>query len=374
MKQIYVDWKDFLIANKWAQPRTLTAIFPDFKSHDLTNWLKIDSVRKVLDRESWKLGEGLSPDNTKRTLYAMWEYYLIEENEFELDDPEIIFKLISHRLNPDSTIANSIFSTRYLKKLSPPIENWLSRGFTVFSYAITHIYPGQKWCDRNFLIPAMFQQSRVDMSLEDTLNLMELIWLRHIRKLSAEATLEQITNAKEAFYARHSEASFITSADWRRYGVTSQMVANSHNRFSKLLAERFANDLGIENENILDKSWNSSKFKRENLSVQFQKCRYSGTTPADLHHLLDRAKWPELTYHPENVVPIAPDIHALITRRKWPDEIAKAYEQAQRAWLKAPDGQKVNVFDGVMQAIFNYARGGHSYFRTLESPRTPLGN
>lgn len=351
------DWKDFVIKYKWAQLRLLRSLFPDFNDYDMSNWLKYDSVRSILKRSEWKLGEKQTKENILKILKSMWQYYLHDECNFDINHPDIVESLIFHTLNRKSPVHSSLVSTRYLSRINPKIDRWLSKGYTIYAYGIMHIYPGWDWCQSRFLRPEMFLQSGQDLELEEVLALMENIWLRHIKKIPITATIDDINFAKEIFCARYLETGFITSRDWMRYGVSLKMAKNSHVRLSSLLANKFGIDLGINLGTNNDKSWNSQKFRLQNPGLPLDKCRYTGSLPADLHHLLDRANFPEYTYHAENVVPLDPGVHACITRRKWTPHLEKEYQIAMRAWRDAPDGRKMEVFDSVMERIVRHVRG-----------------
>ena len=58
-----------------------------------------------------------------------------------------------------------------------------------------------------------------------------------------------------------------------------------------------------------------------------------------------------MTYAIENVVPLCVQVHAFISRNRWPPEVKQEYEQAKATWEKAPKGNKLEVFDAVMDKI-----------------------
>jgi hypothetical protein len=68
----------------------------------------------------------------------------------------------------------------------------------------------------------------------------------------------------------------------------------------------------------------------------------------DLHHLLLRSEYPELSHDVENVVPVCVQVHAAITRDTLGDGFRQAYSRAQKAWLKASPGGRTVRFDEVM--------------------------
>ena len=68
----------------------------------------------------------------------------------------------------------------------------------------------------------------------------------------------------------------------------------------------------------------------------------------DLHHLLLRSEYPELSHDVENVVPVCVQVHAAITRDTLGDGFRQAYSRAQKAWLKASSGGRTVRFDEVM--------------------------
>jgi hypothetical protein len=67
--------------------------------------------------------------------------------------------------------------------------------------------------------------------------------------------------------------------------------------------------------------------------------------------LLERSQFPEFIYHSENVVPISVQMHAYITRGNWTQEIKEKYLLAQKKWINASEGEKINSFKEVMKLI-----------------------
>ena len=47
-----MSWKDVLIENPWMPVRYLKYKYPDFHAYDLTNWLKKNNVKLVIDRDN----------------------------------------------------------------------------------------------------------------------------------------------------------------------------------------------------------------------------------------------------------------------------------------------------------------------------------
>ncbi|MDC0857490.1 hypothetical protein OAP83_02110 [Rickettsiales bacterium] len=132
------------------------------------------------------------------------------------------------------------------------------------------------------------------------------------------------------------------STNYQKHGIK---------RLEKLLAGKFALDLGIINKETV--TWNAYRFRKQNPMLQLNKCRYTNTSPVDLHHLLNRSEYPEYTYHSENIVAINPHLHAYITRRSWSEQLENIYNKAQQEWLLQPNGKKTKVFDNVFKQIIN---------------------
>jgi hypothetical protein len=350
-----MSWKDFLIEHQWSPPRLLKEIDPEFNDYDLTNWLKKSSVKMILNRDDWKLSANNSDaEKARRVLTAVWRYRVVHEFKIDLEKDDAVQKLISQTMSRTSPLS-SFQDSRYLGQLGGVFDKWISKGYTRFSFVCFHLYPGMSWCQSHGILPYMFYQTRTsELSDDEILAMMEIIWLRHIRNLSDKSSQEDIDVQKKVFIARQGDNDLFSRKMWQMYGVSS-LIANRENgirKWEQKLARKFSFDVGLFLQEETDsKNWNASRFRKENPDIQTTRCLYTNTIPADLHHLLSRRDYPELTYHPENVVPISPALHALITRKKWSETTERDYRLAQQDWLNADDGQRINCFDKVMSTI-----------------------
>ena len=347
------NWKDLLIEYPFLPTRYLKHKFPDFQSHDLTNWKKKSSVVAILNLDEWKLSKtGMSREKARRILSSLWKYYFCNELNYDFrNDPEIVVKLLHTKTDRDHPLNSMLTNSSYFKQTGYSYENWRSKGFTNISFVAFHLFPGKEWCEKNFINPSLFLQTQFkEVTIKEKLSLMELIWLRHIKKISSDNENNKIETAKKIFYARHMDNDFFNRRkEWSKFGLSSNLHKGGYRRLEKHLADKFANDLGITS--VFNETWSASRFRRENHNIDFSKCKYTNTSPIDLHHLLERSQYPEFIYHSENVVPINAQMHTYITRGKWTKEIKERYLLAQKSWINASEGEKINCFEEVMRLI-----------------------
>lgn len=113
----------------------------------------------------------------------------------------------------------------------------------------------------------------------------------------------------------------------------------------------------MEEDSSLTERWNTKAYRDQHPERKLGRCLYTNTVPVDLHHLLPRKDYPELTYHKENIVPLNPQVHSLISRKKWSRQAEEMYAKATKEWLKAPEGEKIQTFDTVMNLLVKETYG-----------------
>lgn len=310
--------------------------------------------------EEWKIAKnGMSKEKAQRILCAVWKFRITEEFKINLSDPNSASVLIAQNLPKDRKLS-SYKDADYLRQTGFNYDAWIAKGFTAFSFICHHIFPGKEWCEANAILPPMFSQTRVEnISDEEMIAMLEIIWLRHICRLPVTSSQDKIDHQKRIFIARHEDKEFTRKEEWKKYGISSSMIKGRGKikEVEKKLAEKFGFDLGLIEENLPElQRWNASRFRKENPTLQTTICKYTRTIPTDLHHLLPRSKFPHLTYHPENVIPIGVQFHAFITRKLLNSSLKTKYENAQEAWQHAPDGKKSECFDEVIKAIVDATR------------------
>lgn len=356
------DWKTFKLKNKWAPTRLIAKIYPEFKKYDLDNWLKTNQrARTILNLKYWRPTLEMDTERARVVLTEIFKYYIEHEAQIEIKDDNACKNLIRHSLDRKNEL-HSYFSSKYLAQTKYGYEDWKKKGYTNFAFVCFHFYPGQEWCIKKGLMPEMFSQTENKfIDNETVLVMMELIWLKHIIKLPDDANESIINQTKEEFYVRCEERDFIRSKEhWHQWGVSTLLYNRKTSEFrewEKLLASKFAVDIGLEEENENNINWNTRRYIEENPERKFDRCLYTDTYPCDLHHLLPRSRYSELIYHPENVVPLCPTIHSLITRKKWSKNAESEYLQAMVDWQKAEDGQRIDTFNKVMNLLKQEAYG-----------------
>jgi len=346
------DWKAFLIENKWAPRRLIKEKFPSFNNYDLDNWMKKDRVKQVLNREYWSPSLDMSKDQAIDVLGAIFRYSIDCEQNFSLDDPEAAASLL--QLKASSGVMQTYLYSNYLDQLPYDYKAWRQKGYTAIAFMCFHVYPGKSYCEKAGILPCMFlQTSSAERENQELLAMLETIYLRHLKKLSNESTQQSIDSAKEEFYCRCEDKGFINKKELYKYGWTLAATKRygSTNKWLQVLADKFAVDLGYQSDEIQSIQWNTKRYRNENPERELTRCFLTNSIPTGLHHLLPRKDYPELTYHPENVVAISPAIHAFITRKSWSKETETVYMKAITDWIKANEGEKITCFNNAFSLI-----------------------
>ena len=338
------DWRDFLIRNPWAPPRVLVAKY-DIKKYDIDNWLRGNpNARIILDRGRWRLTRGMSEPGIREIMEEAWKYYIEEELGIDVATPAAVLRLI--RIQTPTEPFGFLVDGNYLRRLTG-YKTWLANGYTRVAFAVCNIWPGRKYADDRNLLPALFLQTkRTAVDRQDAIVLIRHIYLCFL--CDSIGTSEDTDYAKRRFWARYKEQGFLSGDRLREYGM-STLHLRGHGGVPRLLeavAGEFADELGLVGSKA--SRWNGQAFRKRNPSVNWDQCGYCGRRPVDLHHLLPRSEYPELSYDVENVVPACVQVHAAITRNTLGNEFQQAYSSAQRAWLKARPGSRTVRFDDVM--------------------------
>ena len=142
--------------------------------------------------------------------------------------------------------------------------------------------------------------SRQAVGRQDAVGLVKHIYLCFL----GPSVSDDVDELKRRLVLRHRENGFITAAVLRQYGM-SALHLNRHGvpELVRAVAREFADELGLETKPATQ--WNAEAFRRDNEDTDWTLCRYCGRKPVDLHHLLLRSEYPELTYDPDNVVPLS---------------------------------------------------------------------
>lgn len=345
------DWKAFLIRNKWAPFRLIKEKYPGLERYDLDNWLKKDRVKKVLNRDYWTPSLEMHPKQASDVLGAMFKYSIEEEQQILLSKQDAAKKLLQMKA---SEFMRNYLTKRHLELLPGNYKQWSNKGYTAISFMCLHVFPGKKYCEEKGLLPGMFFQSSItEIDNSELLAMLEVIYLRHLKQLPNESDQASIDEAKEEFYCRCDDKGFITNEDLRTYGWTlaATKKRGGISQWLQALADKFAVDIGLNSDDAQENRWNTWRYRQENPGRELTRCFLTNSIPTDLHHLLPRKDYPELTYHPENVVAISPAIHAFITRRSWSKETEDLYIKAINDWIKAKEGEKIECFSSAFSSI-----------------------
>lgn len=334
------DWRDFWIQHPWAPRRVLIAKY-GIKTHDIDNWLSAHpGARQILDRSRWKLTCDQSAQNIRKILKKAWKYYIEEERGIDVATCTAVQELIRIK-TPDRPFQFLVDSLNRL----PEYRTWIDDGYTRVSFAICNIWPGKAFANERNLLPALFLQTKqTAVGRQDAIGLVKHIYLCFLYPSGRSIEEEE---AKRRFVARHQEHAFITGAELREHGMSSQHL-NKHGvpNLLRAVAKEFEADLGLPGGTA--SHWNGQAFKQRHPDIDWDQCHYCGRRPVDLHHLLQRSEYPEYVNDPKNVVPVCVQVHAAITRNTLGDEFRSAYFTAQEAWLKARPDDRTAQFNEVM--------------------------
>lgn len=328
----------------------------NLKQYDIDNFRRKPKIRNLL--EPWRISLNQSPSRLFTIFKEAWHYYLTEISQINFDAdkkdwaPRLIsLKKISHKSSGFSFLTNS----KYLEIICPDTLNeYRSHGFTNIALGVFQFWPGRSFLTDNGILPFMFYQTH--KSVLDRISVEDMIEHVYLNFLITGEN-QELEFAKEIFYARYDERSFITSKKLTQYGVPDNFY-NDRGGLRLVLsriAEKFAVELGHIDEKHL--SWSATEFRNKYPNIHFDRCKYCGLSPVDLHHLLPRSDFPTLIYHSENVIPLCLQIHGLITRNNWNHEQRTMYEAAIAKWKTAPEGKKVRVFDGIMKDLHKFIYG-----------------
>lgn len=349
------DWKSFLLKNKWATPQLIRKNYPDFEPrYDIANWVKSERIKKTLNRDYWMPSLKMEKRQADEVLSAIFRYHFEEEEGIDFSQTEATQRLIRFAWDRGNDI-RSYSQGKYLNLTSGDWANWTKKGHTATAYIAFHLFPGRTWCLQQGIMPEMFLQNKSKTIDNKTiLVMMETIWIRHVNGITDQSSEEQINQVKEEFYARCEEREFIrTKEHWIPWGISPALLNRrpGYREWEKLLAEKFAVDLGMKEDLTFTERWNTRAYRDQHPERKLNRCLYTDTVPVDLHHLLARKDYPDLTYHKENVVPLNPQVHSLISRKEWSSQAEKMYAHATKEWLKAPAGEKIQTFDNVMKRL-----------------------
>ena len=341
-----VDWKNFLLEHPWYPTRFLIKHF-GIKAFDLDNWKRSHpEVREIIKNPEENFQFAKTSDQTVRALGKAWRFLFEEVLEIDFEKASSIEEVIKLQ-NVSRPPWGFICDADVFEKIEG-YERWLAEGYTQIAFVVYHIYPGRNWTNRVGVLPWMFAQTGKKFSYDDLINCLEHIYIRFLCELPCHAPEAKLKRAKQDFYARAMEASFITTAKLARFGLTGHLAKEfGIKSLVRALKDKFGAELG--KIDLARNAWNAARFRKENPSVSTKKCIYCGSKPVDLHHLLPRKAYPHLTYDSENVVPLCGSVHNAITRRAISESLQKKFGEAEALWRAAKKGQKTATFDDAMR-------------------------
>jgi hypothetical protein len=341
------DWKTFLLKNRWYPKRLLVAHF-NIRPYDLDNWKRSHpEVTQALADPRYNFHFAETSNDVRDSLRKAWCFLFEQVLEIDFSGdlaPREIIKL--------QGIAKSdwgLLCDRRIFEKMDGYDEWIAEGYTQIAFVVFKIYPGEQWARATGISPAMFSQTRKLLTRAELVGILEGIYLQFLADLPGNPSDKEVSEAKEIFYIRARESSFITNSMLRPYGFTEHMTQDGVKDIILALRHKFAVELGLE-AGVKD-GWSASKFRKMHTSANLNKCRYCSRTPVDLHHLLSREEYSELIYDAENVVPLCTLVHSAITRNKISHDSAEKLRNAVSAWIAAKRSRKLDVFNEVMHEL-----------------------
>jgi hypothetical protein len=350
-----MDWKDFWFANKWASNSFLQRKF-GITSYDYENYFRNRSGLKELRDRFTHSNENLRAEELSLIFSDVWEYFWLEESLQKL--PETDKEFLEFCIKYTQTeLRNSPLSFlvdhKYFAKL-PEAKSWKASGYTYLSYFFLNYEPTASRLRTLFAIPEMFRDTTLSgLSLEEATRFLSHLYLYHYKGLSESSADKSVRAAKERFYYSYKETGYFHYREARALGYSTTIPFN-YAEVKERLKFTYGVELGfVDTQSLM---WSKRKFKEIHPDLDLEKCAFCNAPRPDLHHLLFRSEYPELTYHRENIVPLCSTSHNAITRNR--DPILNAvYRDCVAKWKAAAEGEKINVFSDILRHFHNSATG-----------------
>lgn len=351
------DWKTFWFENKWATSGFLIDKFK-IKRYDYDNFFndnQRDDIKKFRDKHSYKR-QDIKPKELRNIFADVWAFYWEEEikEDLPVDADEFVKFCLNFRgLKIRDSNVSFLMNPNYVKRL-PNFKDWEDNGYTYLSYLFLNFEPTASRLATAKIVPEMFQNTTLSqMTRDQAVDFLNDLYLFHFKGLSNNTTDRKLKAAKQQFYFCYKDTGFFNSREARKLGF-STTIPFSYIEIKERLRSNYAIELGLESNESA--TWSKQKYLDLNPKFDGDKCLFCDAPNPDFHHLLQRAIYPELTYHPENLVPLCSTSHNAITRNK--DPILKStYRQCIKHWKAAPDGLKAEVFNDLLSHFHDLATG-----------------
>lgn len=349
------DWKTFFLRHKWIPTSFLQERF-GLERHDIDNFRRKPSVRQLLD--PWRVRIDQDPVQLAKIFLDAWQFYIQRISGLILDPAEKTWVpdiLGLRNLSRDPNGLGFLSNSDYYEIMCPDaVKDFREHGFTNIALGTHVFWPGKAFLRRSGILPYMFKQThRKALEYVNVDDMIEHVYLSFIAPSESGNT----DFAKEVFLARWNEPGFLPAETLAAYGVPYNFYSSEGGLRMVLerLCDKYRQDLGLTDAS--DTSWSSLRFRKLHPDKPTDRCRYCGLAPVDLHHLLPRSDYPELTFSQENVVPLCIQIHGLISRNQLSYDRSRQYKSAIIRWRKAAEGTKVSHFDQIMIDLHNDVYG-----------------
>jgi len=349
------DWKTFLLRHKWIPVSFLREKYA-LRRHDVDNFRRKPGVKQLL--QPWRIRLDQEPEQLRRIFLDAWQFYIEQISGLHIDPSttEWITRLVSLRsISRDPNGMGFLANSRYYEIMCPEaLSDFRKHGYTNTALGTHLFWPGADLLKRCSVLPFMFQQThKATLEFVNVDDMIEHVYLSFV----APSERGNPDFAKEVFLARSNETGFLTAETLAAYGVPYNFYSDDGGLRNVLdrICEKYRQDLGLADPT--DTAWSTSRFRKLHPRSEIDRCRYCGLCPVDLHHLLPRSDYPDLTFHEENVVPLCIQIHGLITRNQLNRTLAGMYASATKKWHRARDGQRATAFDEVMRQVHRHVYG-----------------
>ncbi len=342
------DWKTFLLNYPWYPKRLLVAHF-GIQPYDLDNWKRTHpEVRHALRNPRTNIDFAKNTADAQNALWGAWRFLFEEVLEIDSYQAENVPKILNLQ-GISKSVWGFLLSRDRLAKIDG-YDAWISQGYTQLAFIACRIFPGEEWARKMGVLPAMFAQTSKELRKPELEEMLSHIYLKFLANLPDGATEQQVNQAKLIYCTRAGENSFLTAPMFRQYGLTSHLAKPyALKDVIEGLRHRWKVEQNLESAS--SHNWSAAEFRRRYSTGKLDECRYCRRKPVDLHHLLSRDSYPELTFNMENVVPLCTLVHSAITRKALSQPSSAMIDAAEKNWKKAQPGERTASFDAAMQQI-----------------------
>ena len=395
-----MTFQDYFSTFPDAPTSILKQYFPDFKPHDISNFIKDHPYSNEFKGRGGPNGltildEDKTRDNIVNYLedFCKEEFNVTRENfEQGLDSKKV--KEISKFVISKSKNRERLgwMCHRYLSKEVNKIRK--EKGHTLFYTYLCTFYPGKELLDLSHFHPYFFYQTNSSKcNIDDLLEALIIYYENHHHTMLQQKELLKMSNPDFTT----DELWQVFKRSWRRgggtknksfmnikkndglndFGLGGNIFKSALDKYLEKLYNGNEEDKKIERylrktytsvikngkkqlrhthcvHDLLEKKqcnlsfeteplevWSRNKFlgKYPNFSLKCVGCGETRPSCIDLHHIIERHEHPERTYDEDNVIAVCAHVHRMITNKSYKHE---EYLEAVNIFNKTKDRSKLD--------------------------------